>query len=138
MIYTKNYKRLIKIIPIIKHMSPGDYVKLKSEGFMDLNIDILSSDENIMTFSMAHNFIQNGDVMADPDMEIRLFKQADAIEALTFQNRLGIYQEVYCVVDGNKKVRAKLKMELNRFLRTWLINLKNQGFKKIETTEGTK
>ena len=136
MIYTKNYKKLIKIIPNIKEMKAGDYLKLKSEGFMDLSIDILKSDENVIIFSMAHNFIQNGDVMADPDMEIRLFKQADAIEALTFQNSaLGIYQEVYCVVDGNKKVRAKLKMELNRFLRTWLINLKNQGFKRIEPIE---
>ena len=130
MIYTANYKKLIKIIPDIKEMKAGDYLKLKSEGFMDLSIDILSSDEDVMIFSMAHNFIQNGDVMADPDMEIKLFKKAEAIEALTFQNSsLGIYQEVYGFVDDNKMVRTKLKVELNRFLRTWLTNLKNQGFK---------
>ena len=129
MIYTENYKKLLKIIPTIKDMSSGDYMKLKSEGFMDLSIDILSSDEDVMIFSMAHNFIQNGDVMADPDMEIKLFKKAEAIEALTFQNSsLGIYQEVYGTVDGKKMVRNKLKIQLNRFLRTWLINLNNQGF----------
>jgi len=62
-------------------------------------------------------------------MEIRLFKKTEAIEALTFQNSsLGIYQEVYGTVNGKKMVRNKLKIQLNRFLRTWLINLKNQGF----------
>ena len=37
-----------------------------------------------------------------------------------------------------KRAKAKLKMELNRFLRTWLINLKNQGFKRIEPVDETK
>ena len=47
-------------------------------GMMDLNYDNLGQREamhNKMVsydIALAHNYIQNGDVMADPDMEIRI------------------------------------------------------------------
>ncbi len=36
-------------------------------------------------FAMAHNFKQNGDIMADPDMQIRIIPEMHSIEALTYQ-----------------------------------------------------
>jgi hypothetical protein len=41
-----------------------DYMKFKSEGLMDFNVDNLLND----MIALAHNGIQNGDVMADPDV----------------------------------------------------------------------
>ena len=77
---------------------------------------------------MAHNYIQNGNVMADPDMEIKIHKDLEVAEALTYQqDSLGIYQEVY---PEPGKVNTRLKEELNSFLRTWLRNLEQQGFYK--------
>ncbi len=63
---------------------------------MPLNVDKLTSD----TIALAHNGKQNGDVMADPDMEVRIYPQ-----------------EVY---PEPGKYYPKLKKELNEFLNNWL------------------
>lgn len=105
-----------------------EYLKLKSSAYMDLNIDHLShkdKDEYIV-ISMAHNFLQNGDVMADPDMEIRIFPESKTVEALTYQlDSMGIYN---CVYNQNGTPNMELKSKLNTFLDTWLTNLLKQGF----------
>lgn len=107
-----------------------EYKKLKSDGYMDLSIDILSDTDEEKHIAMAHNFIQNGDVMADPDMEIRIYKKTKMAEALTYQlSSMGIFQRVYPELG---KVHPKLKKQLNSFLNQWLTNLKNQGFGKEE------
>ncbi len=54
-----------------------------------------------------------------------------AAEALPYRlDGLGINQHVYQYdEDGNKLVSGRLKGELNRFLNSWLGNIKKQGFK---------
>ena len=105
----------------------ADHLKLKNDPYMDLNIDVLSVTGDQIVISMAHNFIQNDDVMADPDMEIRIYPAAGMVEALTYQlDSLGVYQRVY---PDEKTVIPRLKTELNRFLNQWLSNLIDQGFK---------
>jgi uncharacterized protein YqiB (DUF1249 family) len=92
----------------------AEYMKFQAPGLMDLNVDNLLNN----TIALAHNGIQNGDVMADPDMEVRIYPEQKMAEALTFQNSyLGIYQEVYPEAG---KYYPKLKKELNEFLSDWL------------------
>ncbi|AKB43056.1 MULTISPECIES: DUF1249 domain-containing protein [Methanosarcina] len=92
----------------------ADYMKFVSSGLMPLNVDKLTSD----TIALAHNGKQNGDVMADPDMEVRIYPELKMAEALTFRNDyMGIYQEVY---PEPGKYYPKLKKELNYFLNNWL------------------
>ncbi len=91
-----------------------DYMKFQSSGFMDLNVDRLWNNH----IAIAHNGKQNGDVMADPDMEIQIFPDSGMAEALTFRNDyMGINQEVY---PEPGKFYPKLKTELNAFLNNWL------------------
>jgi uncharacterized protein YqiB (DUF1249 family) len=95
----------------------ADYMKFVSSGLMPLNVDKLTSD----TIALAHNGKQNGDVMADPDMEIRIYPDMKMAEALTFRNDyIGIYQEVY---PEPGKYYPRLKKELNGFLNDWLKNM---------------
>ena len=95
-------------------MMQVNYLKFKSPGLMDLNVDKLTSD----TIALAHNGIQNGDVMADPDVEVRINRPGKMAEALTFQNDyLGIFQQVY---PEPGKYSPNLKKELNAFLSDWL------------------
>lgn len=92
----------------------ADYMKFKSPGLMDLNVDNLLYNK----IALAHNGKQNGDVMADPDMEVLIHPNLKAAEALTFKNDyLGIFQEVY---PEPGKYYPKLKKELNIFLNDWL------------------
>ena len=60
----------------------ADYMKFISSGLMPLNVDKLTYD----TIALAHNGKQNGDVMADPDMEVRIYPEMKMAEALTFRN----------------------------------------------------
>ncbi|MCG7847639.1 MAG: DUF1249 domain-containing protein [ANME-2 cluster archaeon] len=124
------YDKLVKlgIINQDGSLKFDEYLKLKSGSFMDLNIDHLShkDDDRSIVISLAHNYNQNGDVMADPDMEIRIIPSMKMVEALTFQqDNMGIYQQVY-LEDG--RFYPSLKIELNKFLNSWLKNLIEQGF----------
>jgi len=123
------YKKLDDILNLeefLKHHA-GHNLKLKSLGFMDLSIEILEKTPDYIRISMTHYGEQNGDLMADPDMEIKIYKEQQTAEALSFQNDyMGIYQVVYPEAG---KVYPKLKKELNTFLNQWLSNLKIQGFK---------
>ena len=99
-----------------------DHLKIERPGYMHLHIDRLTEGR----IALAHNFIQNGDVMADPDMEIRIHEETRTAEALTFQqDSMGIYEVVY-PQPGSVNIPAKKK--LNEFLLYWLSNLKQQGF----------
>lgn len=95
----------------------AEYIKFKCDCLMDLNVDNLLNNR----IALAHNGIQNGDVMSDPDMEVKIYPDQKMAEALTFQNDyLGIYQEVY---PEPGKYYPKLKKELNEFLNDWLSNM---------------
>jgi len=129
-IYEIMYEKLVKlgIINLDGSLKFDEYLKLKSRNFMDLNIDHLShkDDDRGIVISLAHNYIQNGDVMADPDMEIKIIPSMKMVEALTFQqDNMGIYHQVY-FEDG--RFNPRMKKELNNFLNSWLKNLIEQGF----------
>lgn len=127
-IYEKIYDNLGLILGDLSKIP--EYMKLKSGGYMDLNIDLIYTCKDYTQIAMAHNFIQNGDVMADPDMEIRINPFLKMAEALTYQlDSLGLYQVVY---PEPGKVYPKLKKQLNIFLLQWTKNLIEQGFKNDE------
>lgn len=132
-VYETIFKRLAKIGIIDSEGRPqfGEALKLKSDGFMDLNLDMLFEEDGKYTIAMAHNYTQNGDVMADPDMEIRIIPSMKMAEALSFRQDGGIpiNQHVYEEVDGKTMVCLRIKKDLNTFLSGWLLNIKNQGFK---------
>lgn len=130
-VYERNFSRLVRlgIISPEGELRFKEAIKLKSRGFMDLNIDLIghTDDKGSYKIAMAHNYEQNGDIMADPDMEINIIPLMHSIEALTYQqDSLRIYQKVY---PEPGKIDLQAKKELNSFLETWLKNLIAQGFK---------
>lgn len=135
-VYNTIFKRLVAIGIIDKDGKPrfDEALKLESGGFMDLNLDRLYEEDGKYTITMAHNYIQNGDVMADPDMEIRIIPSMKMAEALSFRQDGGIpiNQHVYEEIDGKTMVYPRLKKELNTFLSGWLLNLKKQGFRNLK------
>lgn len=108
----------------LANQEPG-YLRLKSEGYMDLSVDRLGPDR----IAMAHNFIQNGDLMADPDMEVKVDVAARTAFGMAYQlDGLGVYQ---AAEDRPGHVNAELRRELTSFLQKWLKNMEEQGFYKI-------
>ena len=116
-------------MPLKELFEKYGFLKLQAAGFMDLNVDVLSKNR----LSLAHNYIQNGDVMTDPDMEIEVNFDIQTAEALTYQDNYG-YQEVYVFNEKGEKVSfyPKTKKDLNIFLSQWLTNIKKQGHIVVE------
>lgn len=115
-----NFARLEILAPHIMDKRYG-HATLSADGFMDLSIEWIGDNR----LAMAHYGKQNGDLMADPDMELIVdFGKKEVLPA-TYQNDyLGVYQEVYL---ENNQWRPKLSQELTSFLDTWLRNIEFQG-----------
>ena len=71
---------------------------------------------------MAHNYVLNGDVMADPDVEFTVDKKNRMLYPQTYQQDSLQYFER---VDGDS-ARAR---ELNHFMHEWLTNVVDQKYK---------
>ena len=139
--YSSIYKKLMQVIPdLIKHIQEGKYhgksVKDPKGGLMDLNYDYVGKDKNgNYMIAISHYFEQNGDLVADPDMQIRILPDLEAAEAMTFQDQFG-YQVVYPDKgDGKEYVDLGRKKDLNKFLNQWLTNIIQQGHKIDLTNE---
>jgi len=127
-VYERIYRKLLELGVIDLINNRAENAKSESEGFMDLSFDLIEIKDHAVTISLAHNFIQNGDVMADPDMMIDVYRATEMAEALTFQqDSTGTFQRVHSI-DG-KTVNLYLKTSLNRFLETWMKNAVAQGHK---------
>lgn len=88
LIYEKNYAKLTTLLNLEELREKG-FLKLKSPELMDLNADFLRKEKNgNIIIALAHDYTQNGDVITDPDMEIRILPKMKMAEALTFQQRL--------------------------------------------------
>lgn len=123
--YEQIHDKIYKLIPNLDSIEPGEGVKLKSQGYMDLCVDVLWRDKEQTTISFAHYYKQNGDLVPDPDMEIKLHHDMKAAEALSCQDSFG-YRQVY---PKEGFVNPSAKKDLNSFLNKWLNNLKVQGHK---------
>lgn len=123
--YEQLFKKIIALIPNLAQIEPGEGIKLKAPGFMDLHIDVLLQEKDKTTIAMAHYYKQNGDMVPDPDMEIAIYPDRKMAEALSYQDSFG-YRQVY---PEPGMVNPKAKSELNQFLNQWLNNINMQGHK---------
>jgi len=125
-VYGQNYNKLAKLFDKWGLGRPGDfrgYQKLKAKEFMDFNVEYIRDDgEGNPILALSHYYEQQGDLIPDPDMEVRILKDG-AIEALTFQDNRS-HTEVY---PEPGKVDLRAKKDLNSFLGTWLKNISEQG-----------
>lgn len=116
------YERIYEKLGKLGVLDVRDHKVLKSGGFMDLHIERLGKYH----YSLTHYFEQNGDLVPDPDMEVRTYPETRMAEALSYQDQFG-YRVVY---PEEGKVNVAAKRDLNEFLDFWLSNLIRQGFAK--------
>lgn len=97
-----------------------DYMRFQAgERFMPLTFEKIGTDR----FALMHYYMQEGDVMRDPDMEIVIDRGNQTAHAMTFTQHPYIYQQT-----DPDNPNAELQRDLNSFLNTWLINIKNQEY----------
>lgn len=127
-IYSKLYRKLKKIVVGLETLKGDDYQKVENPPYMPLSVEVLSRDGDKLTIALMHTYVQNGDLMRDPDVEFGVNVSTKAAEPLVFQQSAPpVYTEVYR--DG--MVNPAAKRDLARFADQWLTNLKNQGFRAV-------
>ena len=125
-IHERIFKKLEKILGEEMEDLP-QYLQFRARGFMELNVDLLHEDKESITIALSHYFKQNGDMIPDPDMEVRIYPEMKMAEALTYQDSFG-YREVY---PAPSQVYLKAKKDLNVFLNQWLSYILAQGFERV-------
>ena len=110
----KNYELLEKLVPdLLKRKT--DYVKFSAPGMEPVSMEWIGSNR----IAISATYIQNGDLMADPDMEFVVDKENRTFSARTFQNDgMGIYQSAESY--NGQVNNPKLVQDLNSFAQKWL------------------
>ncbi len=117
----ESYQKILILFPDIWNLKTGSAKKLKSGGLMDLHLDILGRETDRMSIALHHSYELNGELVSDPDMEVRLDKseQSGIAIPLSFQN---IYRYDRVFDQESKQWKPKLLDSLNDFLNLWLNN----------------
>ncbi len=110
---------------IFSSMKVGEGKKIqRSKTYMPLSLDRLA--ENV--FAMAHNYVQEGDLIPDPDMELFRDKNGNwyptAIQMAIGTYTRAIYLDEYG--ESIEKYSPRAYAELRSFLVGWLKNIRIQ------------
>ena len=94
-------------------------------GFMPLTIEQVGDN----FIAISHYYEQNGDAMADPDMEFAYDNERKTLQARTYQqDALQRYDEVY----GDDGYNEQLEEELNLFAHLWFQTIEQQGYVPVQ------
>lgn len=127
-IYNQNYKSLKALFGNDIHNFP-EYLRFESEGFMPLTFDRISRTQNAVQYAMTHWYSQNGDLIQDPEMLIEI--RRETVEALSITHAPP-FNRLIPVYNADRTLYSpRQKKEQNAFLKTWLQNIKDQGFKRV-------
>jgi len=122
-IYQRVYDKLEQLVGNLREIPEAK--KSQVPGFMDLNLDRLSTDGRVTVIALSHYYKHpSGDMIPDPDMEIRVRPDEKMAEALSYQDSY-TYRFVY--EDQGRLVSTAVKQDLNQFLEQWLSNCLEQG-----------
>jgi hypothetical protein len=114
------YRSIYEKLDRIGVFSVNQYTVIERPPDLPLCIDRLAGD----VYALSQNPVIDGVVVADPDMEVRVFHRNRTAEPLSFQDRSG-RRAVY---PGAGRVDLKTKNELAEFLDTWLSDLLSKGY----------
>jgi len=131
--FSLNYRRLLKLAPdLVERLEKGEevYGKSQERGYEDFSMELTHKSKRGYFLALSQYYKQNGDLVPDPDMVIRLDAKQETIEALSFQD-YRIYAEVYDDIYTPKMVNPKEKKSQNSFLEVWLRNLYKQGHRIV-------
>jgi len=127
-IHHRNYLKLLRLLPDLDQLQAGAFLRLEAPGFMPLTVDVLHRAGSRLLLALAHHFEAQGDLVPDPDMELRADLEARTVEALTYQDARRFDR----VNARPGRVLVDLQRSLNDFLSLWLSNLHAQGHRVTE------
>ena len=120
----RNYHAVMELAPEVLQGKADSATFEAGASFMPLTVE--AAGEN--RIAISHFFEQNGDSLADPDMEFEVSHETKTLHARTYrQDTLRRFEHV--VQDG--VVDEELENELNEFAGQWFHNIRERGYKPV-------
>lgn len=104
----------------------GSYIRIEKPNYQPLNIETIGTN----LVAVSHTYIQNGDVMRDPEMVFYTGYGEGGWVAISWQNDgIGRLIESVKMKDGKPgSFYPKVQADQASFAAMWARNLKAQGF----------
>ena len=119
-----------KVLNKMVIMAEDGYVKIdNSDGsFMSVILEVIFEDEKIKIISLAHYYLQEGDLLADPEMCFIYNKEQGVYWPSYFkQDSIGMEEESIEIEHGEiKSINLIVQKEHTIFANVWLKNIKYQ------------
>ena len=120
-----NYRAVMELAPEVLRGETESKSFEAGQSFMPLTVETIGENR----IAISHYYTQNGDSLADPDMEFVFDHEEKTLNARTFQqDNLNRFDRV--VTDG--VVDEALESELNDFASQWFKNIREQGYLPIK------
>lgn len=147
--YSTIYDNLLVIFPDLEKVGPenvydadghhvGLYVSTKLENYDRFVAEVNEANQTKFLLDIGHYYVQEGDMMSAPRMEVRVDKSMKIAEAFSYEAHNTVPQVYKRVYDLQGRVDMKEKKYQNDFLLQWTKNLIDQGFTGIKLTEPQK
>ena len=113
-IENKNFDLLEKLVPDLLE-EKTEYVRFTGKGMEPVSMEWIGKNR----IAISAYYMQNGDMMADPDMEFVVDKENRTLSARTYQNDgMGMYQSAED--EYGEIVNPAMVKDMNLFTETWL------------------
>lgn len=125
----KSQKTFEKLTCGISEMGMGKKTE-NSEAFMPVNAHYLWETKAGKIYSVSHNYIQNGDLMNDPEVTFLASNVDGKVYPLSYrQDAIGINWEP-AIIDENGSIRhdQKMQADITKFANQWMTNINYQQF----------
>jgi hypothetical protein len=125
----KSIEEIVKITGGWERLS-NHPLRIEVEGFLPLYIEVIGRGPRGGTLiSVMHTYLQYGDVMRDPDVEVEVVPGSDDWLPVSYrQDNLGIFRQAVSTEGGVVLFHHELVTDIKRFLEVWDRNLREQGF----------
>jgi len=112
-VYLENYDLLFKIID---QDSLAINQEIRNIKPLNISIEKIRHDDSGIIISIAEYKRQNGDLMVDLDLLLKVNQNKGYVEAISLQNQFG-FRSVYL---ENDTIDIEARDEINKFLHRWL------------------
>lgn len=123
---SKSASKILEML-IERLTEPGQAKKVDNTGgaFMAVHVECIRRTEHGVMYSVAHYYEQNGDLIADPELEI-LGDETGAWFPVSITMALGHKRALLLGEGGKARVDQREYRSQLRFLSTWMKNIKSQ------------
>ncbi len=126
-IYECNYIRIRNLVPDIDVMP--DVVISRIDGVLDLQLRVIERCKFTTTFNLTYHFTDSHGRFPAPDMQVRMYHDAQVAEVISCGRRRGLRHALYNRMFHRYTLVEKWRM--NRFLQKWLGYCLMQGHRFV-------